>query len=297
MNNNSIEAITKEYIADCKTRGLSHNTIAIYSRAMDFFCSHNKGKTITEKTINETIEALEKQGKGNATLKSRMDVYKSFSKWGKKKGYFSIDRDLLHQLKSNEPEIVVLSDADVRNMINSFDTDTLDGLRNRAIVSFLACSGMRISELIAINRDEVPQKPIEKGKVARIAIKGKGKNKKSNDVFLNKETQEYIFEYLSKRNDDNKALFVSTRGKYGKWNRVDRVNMFRMIRRTGERVGIKRPIGAHTLRHYTACKYLRQNKNIKAVSSVLRHSNTTITEKYLHYVDNEVDKIAGDVMG
>ncbi|MCL5666213.1 MAG: tyrosine-type recombinase/integrase [Patescibacteria group bacterium] len=172
-------------------------------------------------------------------------------------------------------------------------------LRDYAILQTLFSTGLRVSELASLRRDNLN---IERGE---FTVRGKGS--KLRLVFLSGEAAESIKKYLTKRKDNSKALFVShsavgntiekqiaSQG-YGKNNNDNRNNNLaagltarsieRVIKKYCRLAGIVKKVTPHTLRHSFATDLLRNGADIRSVQSMLGHASITTTQIYTHITD------------
>ena len=157
-------------------------------------------------------------------------------------------------------------------------------LRNRAMLEVLFSTGMRISELISLNKNQID-------KSGRIFIRGKGK--KERFVYLTDRAKKHIDSYLRTRLDDLPALFIPYRGLNTK--RVDSrisINYLQMkIKQYRELLDINIPTSAHSLRHGFATYLAEQGANPAAIQILLGHESLHTTTRYLHTSDKYAEKI------
>lgn len=156
-------------------------------------------------------------------------------------------------------------------------------LRNRAMLEVLFSTGMRISELTSLNRDQID-------KTGRIFIRGKGK--KERFVYLTDRAKEHIKNYLLIRSDNNPALFIPYRGKNkGKGSERISANYLQMkIKRYREELRINVPTSAHSLRHGFATYLAEQGANPAAIQILLGHESLHTTTRYVHASDKYAEK-------
>lgn len=156
-------------------------------------------------------------------------------------------------------------------------------LRNRAMLETLFATGMRISELLSLNRDQID-------KTGRIFIRGKGK--KERFVYLTNRAKKHISNYLSMRADDYPALFIPYRGKnVGKQNIRISPNYLQMkIKRYRERLGINVPTSPHSFRHGFATYLAEQGANPAAIQILLGHESLQTTTRYVHASDRYAER-------
>jgi site-specific recombinase XerD len=147
-------------------------------------------------------------------------------------------------------------------------------IKNKAIVSFLFASGLRISELCSLDRDSIHER----------AFTVVGKGGKARLCFIDERTETLLNLYLDTRNDNKTALFLTEAGARITPGVVQET--FKTIRR---RSGIE--CHPHSLRHSFATNLLQSNTNLYYVSRMLGHQQLTTTQQYLHVVDIDLQKI------
>jgi site-specific recombinase XerD len=161
---------------------------------------------------------------------------------------------------------------------SSLEKNKLVGLRNRAALEMLFATGMRISELTGLNRNQIDA-------TGRIFITGKGK--KQRFVYLTPRAIKQLELYLKSRNDKMPALFIPYRGENaGKTNKRISTNYLQMkIKQYREQLGINVPTSAHSLRHGFATYLAEQGANPAAIQVLLGHESLNTTTRYVHASD------------
>ena len=149
-------------------------------------------------------------------------------------------------------------------------------LRNAFVISLLYSSGIRLSELIQLNRGDIIDR--------RFTVIGKGS--KARLCFIDRRTERLMKEYLASRKDNSEALIVSAQNK----SRMTATNIQLLIRNSAIRAGITKRVTPHTLRHSFATNFLRNNGNIRYLSTMLGHSSLDTTMIYTHVVDNDLQR-------
>lgn len=171
-------------------------------------------------------------------------------------------------------------DALVKLVESPLDIEKISevGLRNRAMLETLFSTGMRISELVSLNRTQLDG-------TGRIFVLGKGK--KERFVYLTKRAKQHIDNYLSQRYDDHPALFIPYRGRNSGTTRARiSTNYLQMkIKQYRERLGINVPTSAHSLRHGFATYLAEQGANPAALQILLGHESLHTTTRYVHASD------------
>ena len=149
-------------------------------------------------------------------------------------------------------------------------------LRNAFTISLLYSSGIRLSELIQLNRDQINDR--------RFTVIGKGS--KPRLCFIDKRTEQLMEQYLKTRTDRADALIISAVNK----QRMTPTNVQLLIRNSAMRAGITKKVTPHTLRHSFATNFLRNNGNMRYLSTMLGHASLDTTMMYAHVVDNDLQK-------
>lgn len=151
-------------------------------------------------------------------------------------------------------------------------------LKNSAIIAVLYASGIRVSELCAMNISDI--KPD-----GSFTVMGKGK--KARLCFLDDRAITLINIYLQERDDNNIALFVScSNGK-----RITPGNVQEVFRLARKKAGFTVPIHPHTMRHSFATNLLRNNANIRYVQAMLGHRSLETTMSYTHVTDIDLQGV------
>lgn len=182
-------------------------------------------------------------------------------------------REKRHPQVSELDELVRLIESPMQYEKNRFIA-----LRNRAMLETLFASGMRISELINLRRNQLDHS-------GRIFIEGKGK--KQRFIYLTERAQKHIGEYLNERDDELPYLFVATRGTNAS-NKAKHISpnyLQAKIKRYRELLGINVPTSAHSLRHGFATYLAEQGANPAAIQILLGHESLETTTRYVHASD------------
>lgn len=161
---------------------------------------------------------------------------------------------------------------------NALEKNKLVALRNRAMLEVLFATGLRISELVNLNRTQIDN-------TGRIFVMGKGK--KERFVYLTPRAMKHIATYLKTRTDNLSALFIPYRGENsGKTTRRISTNYLQMkIKQYREMLHINVPTSAHSLRHGFATYLAEQGANPAAIQVLLGHESLDTTTRYVHASD------------
>ncbi len=193
------------------------------------------------------------------------------------------------ELGDSEPSpLKVLESSHVVEVLKCPDTRKKDGIRDRAILETLFSTGLRVSELVKLNRDTIDLDRRE------FAIIGKGN--KERIVFLTDSAAEWLDRYLAVRKDTFKPLFIRFQGKVNPENDGEAMRLTpRSIERTVEKYVKKAKLSVkatpHTLRHSFATDLLINGADIRSVQEMLGHSNISTTQIYTHITNKHLKDV------
>lgn len=185
-------------------------------------------------------------------------------------------------------QVTFLYQNEVQRLIDQIDTSSAQGLRDRAIIELLFSSGLRVSELVNLNRDHINTKRRE------FMVRGKGQ--KDRPIFISKNAASILEEYLSQRADSLPPLFISysrnsLSDNSGDYRRLTARSVQRMLQRYARLAGITKHVSPHTMRHSYATDLLMNGADIRSVQSMLGHSNISTTQVYTHVTDEHLREI------
>jgi len=177
---------------------------------------------------------------------------------------------------------------EIKKLIESptqFEKNKTIALRNRAVLETLFSTGMRISELINLRKDQID-------KTGRIFIRGKGK--KERFVYLTPRAQKHIKNYLEVRGESKSPyLFVPYRGKNVnlKDKKISPNYLEERVKRYRELLGLNVPISVHGVRHGFATYLAESGASPAAIQILLGHESLDTTTKYVHASDRYAERI------
>lgn len=187
-----------------------------------------------------------------------------------KRGVECLDVDLIPVPKRQSVVPTFLTAEEVRAMIEHACNP-----RAKFIISLLYASGIRLSELLSLNRDQIVEK--------RFTVIGKGD--KPRLCFIDDRTEQLMNEYLATRTDRNDALVISFEHK----DRMTATNVQLVVRNAARRAGINKKVTPHTLRHSYATNFLKNNGNMRYLCQSMGHVSMDTTAMYAHVVDADLE--------
>lgn len=303
--NTPFDDVLLKYLEYCEIeRNLSQNTIKMYHfYLMDFSTwakDYLKKNILTLKDMDEElIKKYRVNLNRRISTKSNLEFKRSTQKT-----FLVAIRALLKYLVVSEdldtisPDKIVLGKAEDRvpkvlnpgQMKKLFEVQNLDrksGVRDRSILETLFSTGLRVSELINLNRDAIN---LNTGEFTVI-----GKGRKARIVYLSPEAIKWLRRYLGTRADPFTPLFIRYSGKKmtendfdGESLRLTPRSVQRLVKKYVLRAGISVDATPHTLRHTYATDLLSNGADLRSVQELLGHSNLSTTQIYTHVTNKQL---------
>ncbi len=213
---------------------------------------------------------------------------RSFLRFCAKRDWETMQPDKIELAKTSRPQVTFLAPDELERLTSQPDTSKQNGLRDRAILELLFSSGLRVSELVGLDRDHINLK--------RREFTVRGKSQKDRPVFISDEAAAWIEQYLAKRADNTKPLFIRYSGSKkvdnsGNFTRLTARSVQRMVARYAKMAGITKHVSPHTLRHSFATDLLMNGADLRSVQAMLGHSNIATTQIYTHVTDPHLKEI------
>lgn len=207
---------------------------------------------------------------------------RSFLKFCAKRDLPALSADKVELARTTRKQVTFLSAEEVERLIAQPDINTINGLRDRAILELLFSSGLRVSELVGLDKDHINLKRRE------FMVRGKGQ--KDRPIFISPAAAEWLQNYLEKRTDNVKPLFLRYSGSKkidttGNFHRLTARSIQRLVSRYALLAGITKHVSPHTLRHSFATDLLMNGADLRSVQALLGHSNVATTQIYTHVTD------------
>lgn len=259
-------------------KGLSLNTVNSYLDDLKrFFMYFKDKKEVSELSpydLNSFVNYELNSGLTVPTALRRLSSIRSFYSFLKKEGYYEGELPEVDPPKKPKELPNCLSIEEVELLLEAPNMKSPSGIRDKAMLELMYASGLRVSELLNLEKRNVN---LNKG---IITIFGKGA--KERKVPMGDFALEYVVKYLNEVRDlfhgrDSKYLFLNRLGKP-----LSRVYFFKQIRKYAESVGIETQISPHTLRHCFATHMLEGGAELRAVQEMLGHTNIATTQIYTH---------------
>ncbi len=231
----------------------------------------NRGQELSKTTQNYHLIAL-----------------RSFLKYLAKRDIKALDSAKIELAKTTRPQVTFLDQEELQRLFTAIDTANPIGLRDRAIVELLFSGGLRVSELIGLNRDQV--------NLNRREFMVRGKGQKDRPIFISETAADWLERYLATRSDPASPLFIHYSGsadasENGAYQRLTARSVQRLIKRYATSAGIIKHVTPHTLRHSFATDLLHNGADLRSVQGLLGHANVQTTQIYTHITDPQLRQV------
>lgn len=261
---NNAEAI-QSFVTDLSLMGYSENTVKAYTLTVTRTFSYLKKdytKITTQDLKTFLVHLQREKGCSLKTIRRHVNALRSFFR------IFEMDiADKIRLPKVEKSLPTFLNFAEIKDLLQCIKNE-----RDLAIIRLLYASGIRVSEMVNLNRDSIEKNTI---------MVRSGKGKKDRVVIIDKGTANLIKFYISKRKDKNTALFVNQRGK-----RITDRYIQILVKKYAKKAGIKKKVTPHTLRHTFATHLLQNKANIMVIKDLLGHASLSTTQIYTHVTDD-----------
>lgn len=256
-------------------KGASVHTLRAYRIDLDFFSTFAQEKELSRRLLRSYISHLHHEHQSVKTILRRISSLRSFCKFAlREKLILENFFDGIEGPKKEKRLPISISYSQVELLLNQPDITTYFGMRDRAILELFYSSGLRLSELVGLNRFDFD--------INNEVLKVFGKGKKQRQVPITKTAAQWIFDYLHhpKRSfieKDSQAIFLN---KWGK--RLTARSVDRHVARYLKASGLSERITPHTIRHTIATHWLENGMDLKTIQMLLGHSSLATTTIYTH---------------
>jgi integrase/recombinase XerC len=262
-------------------KNASEHTIRNYANDLNSFASFLKTNpeelsiaSIDKRKVQDFIAFMMKEQKSRKTIARRLSSLRSFFRYALKEGVLKTNvLDDIHAPKLEKKIPKILSYAQVLQFFEQPDISTYFGIRDRAIIELFYSSGLRVSELVALDVSDID--------FSELTMRLKGKGKKIRVVPITKIASDWIQKYLQHPNHrlqkSSSALFLSRIS-----TRLTTRSVDRMFEKYLKASGLFGAITPHVVRHTIATHWLENGMDLKTIQLLLGHSSLATTTIYTH---------------
>ncbi len=215
---------------------------------------------------------------------------RSFLKYLLKRDYTVIAPEKIDLPKAESRSLKFLEREQVERLLNMPEISKTDGLRDKAILEVLFSTGLRVSELVSLNRDQINLERREFGVI--------GKGRRPRVVFLSETATRWLRQYLANRDDASRAVFIRYSGKTpdptdtsGNELRLTARSVQRLVEKYVKKARLPLKITPHGLRHSFATDLLTNGADLRAIQEMLGHKNVSTTQIYTHITNPQLKEI------
>jgi len=301
----SLSGYLVDYLEHCEIeKNLAQSTIRMYDFYLNDFFTWFKNfikrekiypKDLNDDTIrkyrlflNRRKSSQSPDGYKKSTQKTFMVAIRAFLKYlvvERDLDVISPDKILLGKERDRVPK--VLNEEQLERLLSVQDYNKISGVRDRAILETLFSTGLRVSELVALDVDSIN---IGTGEFTVV-----GKGGKARTVYLSSSAKHWLRRYLSTRKDEFVPLFLRYSGKNmeegdsdGESLRLSTRSVQRMLKKYVRRAGLAIEATPHTLRHSFATGLLQEGADLRSVQELLGHSDVSTTQIYTHITNKRL---------
>ena len=268
---------------------LSNNTLQSYSRDINQYKDYlDKNQMnyikVEQEQVKQYLDYLQEIGKKTSTISRNLASIRSFYQ------YLIRIKKIKHDPTENmqSPKIEkrvpsVLTSQEIELLLDQPKDVDLKGTRDKAMLEFAYATGMRVTEIISLNVEDVD---LEKG----FATCRNGK--KERTVPLGEMSLKALKDYVENarnimiKDENEKALFVNVNGQ-----RLTRQGFWKIIKYYKEQAHIEKDITPHVLRHSFATHLLQNGADLKSIQTMLGHSDILSTQVYMQFQDESLKNI------
>lgn len=283
---------TKDFVEYLqKERRMSKNTLEAYKRDVQEFIAFEGARGMTDLLDTSSTEIiaflhdLKISGKSAATVNRKLASVRAFFNFLINSGLIRSNPTVdIKSPKIERKELEYLTIEEVDKLLSVPD-DSVRGVRDRAILEVLYATGIRVSELIEADLEDLNMR--------MGFITCEGEQSKARIVPLGRPAraalENYIYEarkHLIKDNTEEKALFVNYYGK-----RITRQGLWKVLKEYGEKAGIKKRLTPNIMRNSFAVHMLQNGADLKSLQELMGHEDITATQAYLSVTKNRIKDV------
>ncbi|RBA05132.1 site-specific tyrosine recombinase XerD [Staphylococcus arlettae] len=287
-----METIKDEYLKFIQLeKGLSSNTIGAYRRDLNKYITYLQDHKITHidfvdrQTLQQCLGFLHDEGASTKSLARIISTVRSFHQFALREKYAAKDPTVLIETPKYDRKLPdVLAVDEILRLLDAPDLSKNNGYRDRTILELLYATGMRVTELIDLE--------VENVNLIMGFVKVFGKGGKERIVPLGDTVIGYLSTYLETvrpqllKTTVTNALFLNLHGKP-----LSRQGIWKMIKQNGIKANINKTLTPHTMRHSFATHLLENGADLRAVQEMLGHSDISTTQLYTHVSKSKIRKM------
>ena len=263
-------------------KNASEHTILNYKKDLEEFkkfLGEAKIESVSYLTLRKFLSTLKERNLKSRSISRKLSSLRSFFKFLNREGFLKSDpTSAISSPKLEKHLPIFLTEDEITRLVESPDTKELSGFRDRAILETFYSTGMRVSELIGLNQENIDFF----GGVAKVM----GKGRKERLTPIGDRALRAIREYLERRDNSQPAVFLNKNGRRLTARGV-RVILDRYVRI----LALRENISPHSLRHSFATHLLNRGADLRSVQELLGHANLSTTQIYTHLTTDRLKSV------
>lgn len=293
----STSALLTEFLEYCELdRNLSQLTIKMYDYYLRTFViwagqrADSPGQISPDLVkdfrlhLNRYVNPVTKRPLKRATQLYFLVALRAFLRYLVKRGIEVMPPDQIELGKGGDRSLKFLDQDQIETLFKQPDITTEAGLRDRTLLETLFSTGLRVSELVNLDKNQIN---LNTGELTVI-----GKGRKSRVVFLTDEAKHFLHEYLKVREQDQlKPLFINYSGPKTADRRITSRGVEGILTKYVKQAGLSVKATPHTLRHSFATDLLYHGADLRSVQEMLGHSNISTTQIYTHLTNPRLKEV------
>ena len=274
-----------------KVKMASNNTVSSYMRDIrqfsDWIHQHKDSDVLNATQLNITsyLEHLQQQGKSSATVSRTLASLKNFYNYVVTSGFLEATpiTSEIHVARGEKKLPQILSGREVELLLAQPSTTDPKGLRDKAMLEVMYATGMRVTELIDLNVDDIN---------LELGIVKCSNNKKMRSIPLYPAALKAVSQYIRDirigmvLDPSEQALFVNVSGV-----RMSRQGFWKILKQYQAKAGIDKEITPHTLRHSFAVHLLENGADLGSLQELMGHSDISSTQMYTHMINQKLKTV------
>lgn len=283
-------------------KGLSSKTQENYKRFLDKFSqwleATQKSSLKPHELTNDHLWAYRVSLARNASSTTRKTLSKASQThylvalrnlltYFAEKDILSLPADKIKLPKEKDKQVKFLTLAQLEKLLLTPNIKTVSGLRDRAILETLFSTGLRVSELVSLDREQIASRGDQD--YLEVPIVGKGGTTRT--VYFSPRALQWINKYLMTRKDKDAPLFINYRGPTEATPRLSTRSVEAIVKKYAKIAGISVLATPHTIRHSYATDLLSQGVDLRLIQEFLGHKNIVTTQIYTHVVNKQLKDV------
>jgi site-specific recombinase XerD len=265
-----LETFANWHLETCGDKTMGNLDLATVRKYRVYLANREDAKGMTLKRVTQNYYVI---------------ALRSFLRFLIKNDHVTLEPSKIDLPKTESRSLKVLDKGQIDRLVTACDTSKEEGIRDRAIMELLFSTGLRVSELVRLNRDQINFERREFGVI--------GKGGRDRLVYISDQAADWVGRYLKERKENYKPLFIRYSGRIIEENNGEKMRLTarsieRIVKKYVKLARIPVDASVHTLRHSFATDLLVNGADIRSIQEMLGHKNIATTQIYTHYTNKQL---------